>query len=181
MDEPILQNDTPDTTAQDWGKAYLELCELLHAKVPGLKHFDLYYGQEMAVDGDGNWLAFRAPAVFFEFSAAQVVDLGGMSQQLDMEITVYLYVETVQDTNKGSLGQARAMEFTGLLRQIHAALHGTSGEHFSTLGPHRPRAGSPPYVYMYAQSYGCVLIDNGAVVNLPDIAAPPLDVQPDPA
>ncbi len=150
-----------DNALQDWSEAYKELCALITAKLPEVKHVDLYYGQEQAVDGDGNWLPFRAPAVFLEFTAAQVDDMGGLCQQLTMDVTVYLYVETVQDTNHGSAGQRRALEFTGLMRKLHQALHNASGEHFgplSRVGLRRQEA--PPFVYMYAQTYRCAMIDN---------------------
>lgn len=150
-----------DPALQDWSEAYKELCDLIAAKLPQVKHVDLYYGQEAAVDGDGNWLPFRAPAVFLEFNAAEVMDLGEMSQQLTLDITAYLYVETVQDTNAGSLGQRRALEFTGLMRQLHQVLHGAHGEHFGTLTrTAMRRVEAPPYAYFYAQTYRCTLIDN---------------------
>lgn len=150
-----------DPALQDWGEAYKELCALLAAKLPAIKHVDLYYGQEQAVDAEGNWLPFRAPAVFLEFNAVEVMDLGQRSQQLTVDITAYLYVEAVQDTNRGSLGQTRALEFTGLMRQLHQVLHGAHGEHFSTLTrTGLRRAEAPPFVYFYAQTYRCTLMDN---------------------
>lgn len=151
----------PDPKLQDWGEAYKELCALIADKVPGIKHVDLYYGQEQFVDTDGNWLPFRAPAVFLEFATFSVDDLGARSQQLTLDITAYLYVETVQDTHDGSLGQRRALEFVGLMRKLHQALHGATGEHFSSLSRvDMRRMTAPPYVYFYAQTYRTVLIDN---------------------
>lgn len=58
---PADQNLDPLT--QDWGETYKELCALIRAKVPAIKHVDLYYGQEQFIGGDGNWMPFRAPAV----------------------------------------------------------------------------------------------------------------------
>lgn len=168
----------PDPSIQDWSAAYKELCDLIATKVPEVKHVDLYYGQENLVDGDGNWMPFRAPAVFLEFNTAQVDDLGQLGQQLLMDITVYLYMETVQDTNAGSAGQRRALEFTGLLRKLHQVLHGTGGEHYGPLGRTAlRRVEAPPYVYLYAQTFQCVIMDYAAVRQWPQEDMPPFTVE----
>lgn len=170
-----------DNTIQDWGEAYLELSELILEKVPGVKHLDLYYGQEQAIDSDGNWLPFPAPAVFLAFNAADVADLGNQSQQLTMDITVYLAFETVQDSSANSLGRKRSMEFIGLLRQLHKALHNTSGKHFSPLsrtGLNRVEA--PPYMIFYSQTYRCVILDHGAVPQWEEVDTPPLSIEGNP-
>lgn len=151
-----------DPTLQDWGVAYKELCAIIKAKVPEVKHIDLYYGQDQVVDQDGSWIPYKAPAVFLQFDAAKVDDLGDNTQQLTMDITMYLSVETVQDTNHGSAGQRRALEFVALLRKLHMQMHGASGDHFSPLSRVglQKKADAPPYMYMYAQTYRCVLLDN---------------------
>lgn len=109
IEVPFLPADTNrDPLTQDWGAAYKELCALIRAKVPAIKHVDLYYGQEQFIGSDGNWTPFRAPAVFLEFRAAVVQDLGDQAQQLTMDIGVYLLHETVQDTDDRSLEIGRA-------------------------------------------------------------------------
>lgn len=173
-----------DAALQDWGEAYKDLCALLRTKVPELKHIDLYYGQEQMIDADGNWLPFKSPAVFIQFQAAAVNDLGDLAQELMMDITFYLYVETVQDTNDTSAGQERALQFIGLMRKLHQALHNASGDHYSPLS----RVGlnkvdAPPYVQMYGQVYRCVMIDNSASRQwpMPDAGVGlPLEVDPFP-
>jgi len=122
-----------DPAYQDWGKAYDELCTLITTKVPAVKHVDLYYGQEQAIDQDGNWIPFQSPAVFIEFNAAEVDDIGDDSQQILMDITVFLSMETLQDSNHGSKGKRRAMLFVDLMRELHVALHNAQGDHFSPL------------------------------------------------
>lgn len=173
--------DNMDPILQDWGEAYKELCALLKEKVPELKHVDLYYGQDQVVDSDGNWLPFRAPAVFLEFQAPQVNDLGDLCQQLDMDITVWVATETVQDTHHGSAGQRKAMEFVALMRKIHVALHNASGQHFSPLsrvGMQR-KADAPPYMYMYGQTYRGVLLDNSTSPQLAYLYPPhQLEIEP---
>ena len=151
---------------QDWGQAYKAISDLITLKVPTIKHVDLYYGQEQAIDSDGNWIPFRCPAVFLSFSAPAIEDWSEGIQKLTTDITVYLAYETVQDTNKGSLGQARAMEFIGVLREIHAALHNVEGLHFGPLSRvAMTREDAPPYMYFYSQTYRAELLDYGANPN----------------
>ncbi len=154
--------DNLDPKLQDWGEAYKELCVLIKEKVPEVKHIDLYYGQDQLVEQDGNWNPFPCPAVLLSFKAAQVRDLGDNTQELHMDITMYLYLETVQDTHHGSAGQRRAMEFVGLMRKLHTNMHGASGEHFSPLSrvEMAQKADAPPYAYVFGQTYRCVLLDN---------------------
>lgn len=151
-----------DPKLQDWGEAYKELCAIIKAKVPEVKHIDFYYGQDQFVEQDGNWNPFPCPAVLLNFRAAQVQDLGDNTQQLTMDITMYLYMETVQDTHHGSAGQRRAMEFVGLMRKLHLAMHGTAGDHFSPMSrvDMAQKTDAPPYAYVFGQTYRCVLLDN---------------------
>lgn len=176
IEVPHLPADTNlDPLSQDWGEAYKELAALIRAKVPAIKHVDLYYGQEQFIGSDGNWMPFRAPAVFLEFRAAEVQDLGDQVQQLTMDIGVYLLHETVQDTDDRSLGQRRALEFVALLRQLHQVLHGAQGTHFMPLTrTELSRAEAPPFCYFYRQTYRCVIIDNGAAPQW-NWAEPPLE------
>lgn len=154
--------DNLDPKLQDWGEAYKELCAIIKAKVPEVKHIDFYYGQDQFVEQDGKWNPFTCPAVLLNFRTAEVRDLGDNTQQLTMDITMYLYMETVQDTHHGSAGQRRAMEFVGLMRKLHLAMHGTSGDHFSPLSrvDMAQKTDAPPYAYVFGQTYRCVLIDN---------------------
>ena len=171
-----------DPKLQDWGEAYKELCAIIKAKLPEVKHIDLYYGQDQVVDQDGNWIPFRAPAIFLQFEAAQVNDLGDNTQQLLMDITMYLCMETVQDTNHGSAGQRRAMEFIGVLRKMHMVMHGAEGDHFSPLSrvALAKKADAPPYMYMYGQTYRCVLLDNSTSKQYDFLAAGTLGLEIEP-
>ncbi len=171
-----------DPTLPDWGEAYKDLCAIIKAKLPEVKHIDLYYGQDQVVDQDGNWVPFRAPAIFLQFEAAQVNDLGDNTQQLLMDITMYLCMETVQDTNHGSAGQRRALEFVGMLRKMHMVMHGAEGDHFSPLSrvALAKKADAPPYMYMYGQTYRCVLLDNSTSKQYDFLAAGTLGLEIEP-
>lgn len=162
---------------QDWGKAYQQLATLITTKVPAIKHVDLYYGQQNLLDGDGNWIPFPSPAVFLQFDAV-IEDLGELRQQQTFDITVYLCVETVQDTHQGGLGQARAMQFVELMRQLHQHLHNAQGDDFgplSRIGMRKEDA--PPHMYFYSQTFRTVLLDYGATENWTELGelSPPLD------
>lgn len=166
-----------DNHLHNWIEAYKAIADLIVAKVPAIKHVDLYYGQENMVDEDGNWMPFRAPAVFLDFSAAEVKDLSEGKQELLMDIGVYLYMETVQDSDRGSWGQRRALEFMGLLRQLHQALHNAEGTHFGPLSrTGLGRVPAPPYVVLYRQTYQCHLLDYGASPNYNE-AEPPMAME----
>lgn len=170
-----------DNDKQNWGEAYMELADLIVTKVPEIKHVDLYYGQEAFMDEDGNWIPFKAPAVFLEFNAADMRDSGVLAQDLLMDIRVLLWYETVQDTNRGSAGQTRALGFIDLMRKLHGALHNASGDHFSPLSRvAMGREDGPPIGYFYSQTYRGVIVDYGATLTYTEEDTPPLDIQGDP-
>lgn len=162
---------------QNWGEAYKALATLITAKVPAIKHVDLYYGQEQAVDADGNWMPFRCPAVFLEFNAAEVQDMGDNRQLILMDVGVYLCFETVQDSDLGSLGQPRALQFIQLLRDLNAALHGAEGTHYGPLSRiGLARVEAPPYMILYRQSYRSAMLDYSATANFDEEDTPPLEL-----
>lgn len=172
-----------DNDKQNWGEAYKELATLITTKVPAIKHVDLYYGQEQMVDSDGNWIPFPAPAVFLEFNALDVKDVGNRVQHITMEVGVYLCYETTDDTHRGSIGQARALAFVGLLRDLHAALHCADGQHFSPLSRTGiNRVDAPPVWMFYRQAYTTVIVDYGGTLNYQEEDTPPLELtRPAPA
>lgn len=163
---------------QSWTECYKELCERIHSSVPGIKHIDLYYGQENIMGDDGNWNPFRCPAVFLEFNAAQVEDVSSDAQHITTDIGVYLVYETTADSGSNSLGQKRALEFMGLLRSLMAALHNNSGEHYGPLSRvGLQRVEGPPYCIIYKQTFRSLLVDYAAQPVLQDIETPPLEAQ----
>ena len=162
---------------QDWTKAYQQIAAIILTRVPEIKHVDLYYGQERIADDDGNWVPFKAPACFLQFDLV-AEDLGELRQQLTVDIKVYVAFETVQDTNQGSLGQARALQFGALMRKLHQVLHNTQGDDFGPLSRvAMAREEGPPYWYFYSQTFRAVLLDYGATRNWTELA----DMDPEPA
>ncbi|MBL8002380.1 MAG: hypothetical protein JNL05_10500 [Flavobacteriales bacterium] len=162
---------------QDWGLAYQEIATLITTKVPTIKHVDLYWGQDQAVDEDGNWLPFPAPAVFLDFNALSIEDLAEGRQLITMDVGVKLYRETLSDTHKGSGNQAAALAFIGLMRQLHAALHGAKGTHFGPMSRVAlSRVDTQAYVQMYDQVYRTVMLDYGATATYQEEDAPPLEL-----
>jgi hypothetical protein len=162
----------------NWGEAYKALATLITTKVPAIKHVDLYYGQERAIDQDGNWIPFRAPAVFIDFNAAEVKDFSEGKQELLMDIGFFLCFETTADSNQGSLGQPRALAFIQLLRDLHAALHNAEGTHFGPLSRIAlNRIEAPPYMIMYQQTYRTHMLDYSASANWDETTVPiPLEL-----
>jgi hypothetical protein len=161
---------------QNWGEAYKALATLITTKVPAIKHVDQYSGQEPAVDSDGNWMPFRCPAVFLEFNAAEVNDLGESRQMLLMDVGVYLCFETVQDSDLGSLGQPRALQFIQLLRDLNTALHGAEGTHYGPLSRvGLARVDAPPYMILYRQTYRAAMLDYSATATYTEEDTPPLE------
>lgn len=168
---------------QDWSEAYTSISERIPEKVPAIKHIDLYHGQEQAIDQDGNWIPFRAPAVWLEFNAAEVADLSDLRQLITMDVGVYLAFETVQDSNRGSLGQGRALEFIGLLRLLHQHLHGHRDTHHGPLTRvGLSRVDAPPTMILYRQVFRCAMLDYGATANYDELENPALELgRPAPA
>lgn len=174
---------------QDWGEAYKSIADHIADKVPAIKHIDLYYGQEQAVDQDGNWIPFLAPAVWLEFNANEVADLMDKRQLITMDVGVYLAFETVQDSNRGSLGQARALQYIGLLRQLHQHLHGHAALHHGPMTRvAMNRVDAPPTMVLYRQVFRCAMLDYGATANHDELENPALELgrpappaPPDPA
>lgn len=175
-----VTDENVDPALQDWGEAYKELCAIIKAGVPEVKHIDLYYGQEQIVGEDGNWIPFPVPAVFLQFNAAQVDDIGDTSQQLLMDVQVILCMETTLDTNHGSKGLNRALKFIAIMRKLHQALHDASGDHFSPLSRVAlNRLEAPPYAQVYGQTYRCVMLDNSTSKQW-TFRDPPLALEIDP-
>lgn len=169
---------------QDWGKAYQQIATLILTKIPAIKHVDLYYGQEQTLQGDGNEYPFRAPAVFLQFDAV-VEDLGELRQMLTFDIKVYLAFECVQDSHRGGTGEARALQFVALMRQLHEVLHNATGDDFGHLSRvAMTREEAPPEWYFYAQTYRCTLLDYGATLNWTELGemdpVPAVGLQVDP-
>lgn len=163
---------------QSWTEAYKELCERIHSKVPGIKHIDLYYGQETILEENGDWSPFRCPAVFLEFNAAQVDEIGAGVQHLITDVGVYLVFETTADSGSKSIGQPRALEFMGLLRELMAALHMHSGEHFGSMTRvGLQRVEGPPYCIIYKQTFRTLLVDYAGQPDPHEVVAPPMEIQ----
>lgn len=163
---------------QSWTEAYKELCERIHSKVPGIKHIDLYYGQENILDADGNWTPFRCPAVFLDFNAADVSNVGNNVQHITTDVGVYLMFETTAETGARSIGQSRGLEFMGLLRELMATLHGHSGEHFGAMTRvGLRRVDAPPTCIMYCQTFRTLLVDYAAQPDPHEVNTPPMEIQ----
>lgn len=162
---------------QDWGKAYQQIATLITTKVPEIKHVDLYHQQEMLIDDDGNWIPFQCPAVFLEFTFTPE-DIGERRQLLNMEVTVRLAYETLSDSNKGSMGQARALKFIELMRKINEALHCAEGDDFGPMSrTGQAKHEAPPYMIMWSQTYSTIILDYSATQRYEEMEDVPLEIE----
>jgi len=147
---------------QDWVDAYPEISELLTTSLLWLKWVDMWNEQPYFTDDE---YPFPAPAIFLEFNSESIDETGKQGEIVTMAVTVYLYYVDINDTHDGSRNQTDALRFSGYLKDIHRALKGQKGLHFSRLTRtsfaklDTPHAGGR----IYGQTYRCVVSDNSAM------------------
>lgn len=149
---------------QNWKDLYTELSSLLTGKIKTLKWVDLWHNQVGFMESEH---PFSTPAAFLSFRTLSVADIGLKVQDLRLQVDVYLFYETLADTYKGSFNQNAALGFLDLLSLIFAALHGTAGQHYSSM---RRLSFSPIDTggggNLYLQSFACLLRDEAAVQQM---------------
>lgn len=151
---------------QNWVEAYQELADLIKEQVPEVQWVDLWMEQTSTEEEE---YPFPTPAMFLQFDANAIDEIGENEQVLNMNVTVLLAVDTLSDTYAGSANQADALHFGSLMRQIHLALHGKTGAKFGRLtrvGLRKEAA--PPYVQLYSQVYATVLVDDSTAPKYQD-------------
>jgi len=147
---------------KDLEKVYLEHEALITAKVPEIKHVDLWSEQVSFLQDEH---PFNAPAVFFAYGSNNMDDLGIKVQKVNLQVDVYLYFETFADTARGAKRQAKGLSFLELLSKINACFHGVNGNYFMEMR----RNGFAPVDtgtanLLYVQRYECGMIDDAAEV-----------------
>lgn len=146
---------------QNFKDLYTELCDILSAKVPGIKWMDLWHNQV-------NFLAdehpFSTPAVFFAFRINNTNEVGEKVQHVGMQVMIYLYYETFADTYKDSWNQQSALDFLDMLNSIYGALHGTSGTNYSEMKriPGMAPVDTGSAGNLYQMPFYCTLVDYAA-------------------
>lgn len=153
---------------QDWVEGYKELSTLITEKVPDIKWIDLWMEQTSHEEDE---YPFPTPAVFLDFSANNIDELGDNVQLMHMQVTVLVAMETLADSYQGAQKQGNALKFGELCRKVHQALHGTAGVHFGPMTRVAMRKEvAPPYVQLYSQTYATEIMDTStAPVFVQDI------------
>lgn len=152
---------------QDWIEAYKELCEIIKANVPEIKHIDLwadqFYNEEYP---------YPDRSLFIEFFSNEIQTTGEKTQDLIMQIRFILCYQTLSDSFDGSDNQNVALGFGEILRKIHACLQGTYGQNFSAMTRvNLQRVEAPMSCISYSQTYACIVRDyapvkKGELLNL---------------
>lgn len=141
---------------------YLEHEQRVTDNVAEIKHVDLWSEQVGFLAEEH---PFRVPATFFAYRILNADDAGDRTQQLRMQVDVYLFYETFADTKRGGKKQARALGFLDLLTKLNACFHASNGQHFYGMR----RTGFNPVEtgtanLLYVQRYECTVNDASATV-----------------
>ena len=117
------------------------------AALPDIQHVDLWHDQ---VDYLSEEHPFATPAVFFGFTTLNVADNGELMQTTDLQVDIYVFWETFNDTYKGAKMQEEALQYLDLLLMVGLMFHGRSGEHFHQMrrsGTFRQESGGSGNLY----------------------------------
>lgn len=156
-----------------------ELAEEL-SSVPDVRYIDLWHEQTGQLDEE---LPFLTPAVFIGFNTLESADIGTLTQDIHLQVDLYVFWETFADTYDGAIMQAEALDYLNLMTVLNVLLHGYTGEYFSTMrktGFQRMDSGGAGN--LYRASFECMVRDYSAlelmeVVDMQekDITVTPVD------
>lgn len=145
-----------------WTDLYKELAAKIQANLQEIAWIDLWHDQVSYLTEE---LPFTTPAAFLSFSTIAADDRSLLVQDVDTQIDIYLFYETFSDTYIGSMNQDTALEFLNSLTKMHALLHGTSGENYSSMrrvDMRREESGGAGNLYRI--SFQCNVVDYSAQV-----------------
>lgn len=111
-----------------WAALYKEVSELITTNLPTVKWVDLWHNQVGFLEAEH---PFPSPAMFLSFRIGKVDDLSAKVQDLEVQMDLYYFYETFLDTFQGAFNELDAIAYLNTLTDLHALLHGTSGETFS--------------------------------------------------
>ncbi|MDR1456004.1 MAG: hypothetical protein LBJ01_10165 [Tannerella sp.] len=145
---------------QYWTELYKEIAERITGKMPEIVWIDLWHDQISFLTEE---LPFDTPAVFISFSTVALDDRGGLVQDCDTQIDMFLFHETFSDTYATSGNQDRALDFLNTLTRLHAIFHGKNGTNYSGMrrvDMRREESGGSGNLYRI--SFQCVVTDYSA-------------------
>lgn len=144
---------------QNWKDLYQELSEKLNT-IEEVRWIDLWNSQVYNLENEH---PFPAPAIFLAFRGGATKDMGQKVQEVALQVDVFIFWETFLDTFKGAYNQADALKFLDTITAVNKILHGSSGEHYSSM---RRVSFSPVDTMgagnLFNVTYSCVLIDYSA-------------------
>jgi len=145
---------------QDWIAAAQEIMGLIADNVPAIQFIDLWAEQ---TDFPEDEYPFPLPAVFLEFNAQKIDDLGENVQDLTTEVKVYLLFIPTGDTHQSGKGNGDLSAFGALLRDLYKLLQGTAGDNFSQLSRvAMAREKAAPFEWCYSQTFSGLIRDYAA-------------------
>ena len=145
---------------KDLKNLYLEHEKRISDNIPEIKHVDLW-SEQVSFMADEH--PFKSPAVFFGYRVLATDDQGEKTQELRLQVDVYLFYETFADTSKGSKKQSKALAFLDLLTKINACFHATFGNYYSNMrrtGFNSVETGGAGILYV--QRYELTMTDDSA-------------------
>ena len=145
---------------KDLKNLYLEHEKRVSDNIPEIKHVDLW-SEQVSFMADEH--PFKSPAVFFGYRVLATDDQGEKTQELRLQVDVYLFYETFADTAKGSKKQSKSLAFLDLLTKINACFHATFGQYYGNMR----RTGFNPVEtggagILYVQRYELTMTDDSA-------------------
>lgn len=143
---------------QDWTQAYIEMATLVAKAMPEVKWIDLWHEQDY--EELSREQAFPLPAIFIEFDADTINDLGNGVQELICEVRFHIWNESIAETFRGSVNISNALKFKRLQTKLYKALNRVSGEHFSPMRRNSLRKEKgDTWLIHYSMSFETIITD----------------------
>lgn len=142
---------------------YKELCALIASKVPAIRWQDIWHNQVNFLSREHQ---FPTPAMFYAFRIISTKDKGLKTQEVKMQVSTYIFYETMADTYNGSFNQTSALSFLDIIDDAHGVLHGSEGTQYSSMrrtGLSDVESGDAGNLYI--QTFECTMTDYGAMTR----------------
>lgn len=161
---------------ENFKQLYKELADKLANNVTGIKWVDLWNSQVYNLEYQH---PFPAPAIFLAFRSNVMNDTGVKTQNVEMQIDVFLFYETFADTHRGSWNQETALSYLDNIDEINKVLHGSQGENYTNMS----RISFSPVDTggagnLYSITYKCNAIDYSAAVQYEEGTFADLQIDP---
>jgi hypothetical protein len=146
---------------------YTDILERLQAKVPGLKHIDLWnYQLDMKGEQDDEALPFQLPAAFVAFSPISWKSSGRFVQRGDLSFSIIVATENMAEVSSQETVEARnrGLEHLNMLDLVFQALHGYTKDNYFSSIKRADNEFDHEYTNLYSNSIGfkATLTDNSA-------------------